>query len=62
MNFALSKTWLPVGLQRDIWLWAHDTPSARVMRDVKVTSRPLQRGLPMKQQVCAIAVRLVGRA
>ena len=57
MNFALSKTWLPVGLQRDIWLWAHDTPSARVMRDVKVTSRPLQRGLPMKQLKLTAGVR-----
>ena len=57
MKFALSKNWLPPDVQNDIWLLAHDTPHARVMRDVTVTSRPLQRGLPMKQLTLKSGVR-----
>ena len=45
MKLALSKAWLPAGLQHDIWLWAHDTPHACVMRGVTVITWPLLRGV-----------------
>ena len=57
MKFALSNNWRPVDVQHNIWLLGHDTPHARVMRDVTVISRPSRRGLPMKQLELKSGVR-----
>ena len=57
MKFALSKAWLPPDVQHSIWLWAHDTPHARVMRDVTVTDWTGRLGLPLKQLTLKSGVR-----
>ena len=65
MLFALSKNWLPPDVQRIIWLWAHDTPHARVMRDVSIIpwQAPehwaLGRGLPVQQLILKAGVRMI---
>ena len=65
MKFALNKTWLPADLQHNIWMWAHDTPHARIMRDVAIIKWQapehwaLGRGLPMQQILLRPGVRMV---
>ena len=64
MIFALSKNWLPLDVQHIIWIWAHDTPHARIMRNVSIIpwQAPehwaLGRGLPIQQLIMKSGVRM----